>query len=96
MEERRATHLNACKKCWEKYHNPGCLTVFSATESDCGGWYPAHVRCNQCGTNGPGMRSAAESIAEWNKVNPKSAQDAFLMIPLYVLAYSPDATEIFT
>jgi len=64
------SRLNPCEKCFKKFQNEGCLTVFPLTQSDTGGYYPAHVYCSQCRTRGPGRVKVETAIAAWNKKNP--------------------------
>jgi hypothetical protein len=70
-KERVSVEPNACAKCMKRFGNPGVLTVFHSTESDMGGYYPAHVRCSQCATDGPGRKKVNDAVIAWNKRNPE-------------------------
>jgi hypothetical protein len=61
------TDILPCQKCKAKYGNNGIPRLYRRTESDMGGYYPAHVRCEQCSTDGPGRASSERAIEAWNE-----------------------------
>lgn len=60
------TNILPCQKCKAKYGNNGIPRLYERTESDMGGYYAAHVLCEQCSTSGPGRASNERAIEAWN------------------------------
>lgn len=65
--------VHGCKRCWKKFGNPGILTIFGKTDSDIGGYYPAHVHCDQCQVDGSGRLTPERAVDIWNRKNPKTS-----------------------
>jgi hypothetical protein len=58
--------LRPCKRCKKKWGNEGLPRLYERTESDTGGYYPAHIRCEQCRHCGAAGDSSEEAISNWN------------------------------
>lgn len=61
----------ACAKCKKKFGNKGLPSLYERTESDAGGYYPAHIRCEQCSVDGPGRTNNEAAIKAWNALQRK-------------------------
>lgn len=59
--------MNPCKRCKKRLGNNGLPVLMARTESDVGGYYPAHVLCTQCGHRGPGRATEAIAVLAWNR-----------------------------
>jgi hypothetical protein len=68
------TDILPCQKCKAKYGNSGIPQLYKRTESDMGGYYAAHVLCEQCRTDGPGRASNEKAIEAWNDVQQARAR----------------------
>lgn len=51
--------MNPCKRCKKRLGNNGLPVLMARTESDVGGYYPAHV--------GPGRATEAIAVLAWNR-----------------------------
>lgn len=58
--------MNDCLDCRKRVGNGGIPRVYFSTESDVGGYYPAHVRCEQCGLSVSGDKTDESAIVAWN------------------------------
>jgi hypothetical protein len=75
------TDIAGCFKCKTKLGNDGILHLYRRTESDEGGYYPALVRCEQCGKTGPGRASSERAITAWNKTQREAREMRSRTVP---------------
>jgi hypothetical protein len=58
-------NIKPCKRCQKEFGNDGKPHLYERTESDAGGYYSAHVRCEQCRAVGPRRASSGAALEAW-------------------------------